>query len=193
VVWQVANSVASAASVVRVFQALVMEAVAGLDTAPVWQARGDWYVYTVLGALPWGGNELARVSTHTPTLAMAAGGCRAHRIAPASQSPRWLAGQHRPLRRSVDSSLRRWGGYGPLGRPGPGCVGVGRGAGSTALSMEAGQTRKRGRIASQLELSGMVAPNNGIRSDHWVVGLELTEWQYHSDLWLSKSPRQGTS
>jgi hypothetical protein len=65
VVWQVANSVASAASVVRVFQALVMEAVAGLDTAPAWQARGDWYVYTVLGALPWGANELARVSTRT--------------------------------------------------------------------------------------------------------------------------------
>jgi hypothetical protein len=88
---------------------------------------------------------------------------------------------------------RRWGCYGPLGSPGPGCAGVGRGAGSTALSMEAGQTGKSGRIASQSELPGMVAPNNGIRGDHWLVGLELTEWQYHCDLWQSwsavKAPR----
>ncbi|GAQ92927.1 hypothetical protein KFL_012060010, partial [Klebsormidium nitens] len=52
--------VASPAGVLRLFQALVTDAVAALDAAPAWQARGDWYVYAVLGALPWGGKELQR-------------------------------------------------------------------------------------------------------------------------------------
>ena len=58
----------SPAAVLRVFQALVTDAVAALDVAPAWQARGDWYVYAVLGALPWGGKELALVRPphHSP-------------------------------------------------------------------------------------------------------------------------------
>lgn len=59
---QAGTLVASPAGVLRLFQALVTDALAALDAAPAWQARGDWYVYAVLGALPWGGKELQRVS-----------------------------------------------------------------------------------------------------------------------------------
>lgn len=70
-VWQAGTLVVSPAALLRVFQALVTDAVAALDGAPAWQARGDWYVYAVLGALPWGGKELALVSQprNRPTLA----------------------------------------------------------------------------------------------------------------------------